>query len=287
MKPSPPLTAIVIIGLALIVFFGLSCTKQPTTYKLEVKYAPAGKILEYKLESHRVGSAFKNGELVENFDTKVEGDIIYTTQKVLPDGNCLILEENVWSWDEPVDDSGQVKRITRDYAYKYEIAPTGKMTDLKMLGEPSQPWEDYVKSFVEQGMPIFPEEPVSAGYQWVQKASVTLPDSQIYEAITTYTIKGTANKDGYDCVIIDYKGNLAIPLFKDPNDSLSASGVDWIEVNGLLYFAIDGGMAVNSEERRRVVSERSYIDRKTGEAVARRHEFDAVISSNLASLEAG
>jgi hypothetical protein len=288
MKLSPPLAAIAIpMGLTALIISGLSCSSQPTTFKLRVKYDPVGTTAEYKMDSHRVGMVYKNDEMVEEFDVKVEGDILYTTQKVLPDGDCIVLEENVWSWDEPVDDSGQVKRITKDYAYKYRISPLGKMTDMKMLGKPSKQWEDYVISFVEQGMPIFPEEAISAGYKWSQTAMVELPDQNTFEAITDYTIKGTAQKNGYNCAIIEYKGNLAIPLFPEADDTLSAFGVDHIELNGILFFAIDAGFGINSEERRRVISERSFPDKKTGEIIHRRHEFEATISSNLISLGPG
>jgi len=285
MKSSPPLTlAVLFIFVTVLVFGVFSCTEQPAKFRLMVKYGPVGKVLEYKLTSHRVGTAYRNGELAEDFDVSVEGDIIYTSQKMLDDGNFVVLEENVWNWDEPVDDSGQVKRVTRDYAYKYQVAPTGKMSDLKMLGKPSQQWEDYVASFVEQGMPVYPEEAISAGYQWSQAVSVTLPDSQIFESGITFTVKGTASKQGYHCAIIDYKGNLAVPLFPDPDDPASPYGVDWIEMNGIMYFAIDEGVGINSEERQRVVSERTALNKKTGEVVVRRHEFEAVVSSNLVNM---
>jgi hypothetical protein len=286
MKEPPPLTAVFMIFVSAFLIFGLfACTTEPTAFKLTVKHDPVGKSLEYKLESHRVGAAYKNGELVEDFDVKIEGDIIYTTQKVLADGNCVVLEENIWSWDEPAKDSCQVKRITRDYAYKYQVATSGKVTNLKMMGKPSQQWEDYVISFFEQGMPIFPEEKISVGYQWTQTTPVILPDSQTTEVSMVYTIKGTAQKQGYHCAIIEYNGDLAIPLHLEPADTLSSTGVDWIEVSGILYFAIKEGMGVNTEERRRVVRERYYT--KKGEAIERRDEFEATTSSNLVSFAGG
>jgi len=286
MKPSPPFTAVILFIFAFSLIFGVfSCSGQPDKFKLEVNYGPVGKVLEYKLTSHRVGTAYRDGEPAEDFDVNVEGNIIYTCQNILDDGTFVLLEENVWSWDEPVDDSGQVKRITRDYAYKYHLAPNGKMTDLKMLGKPSQPWEDYVRSFVEQGMPVYPEEEVSAGYQWSQNMTVTLPDSQTFEANVTFVVKGTANKQGYHCAILDYKGSLAVPIFPDPDEPASAYGVDWIEMSGLMYFAIKEGIGINSEERHRVVSERTAPDKKTGKPMVRRNEFEAVVSSNLVKVE--
>lgn len=287
MKSSPPLTAVVLFAFAIVLIFGVfSCSDQPAKFKLTVKYGPIGKVIEYKLTSHRVGTAYRNGELAEDFDLKVEGDIIYTCQKELDDGSFVVLEENVWNWDEPVD-SGQVRRVTRDYAYKYQAAPNGKMTELKMLGKPSQQWENYVRSFVEQCLPVYPDEEVSAGYQWNQTVAVTLPDSEVFESDMTYIVKGTARKQGYHCAIIEYKGNMAVPLFPDPTDSASHYGVDWIEMNGILYFAIEEGIGINSEERQRVISERTGLNPKTGQVVVRRHEFDAVVSSNMVSIGPG
>jgi len=283
MKRIPHLTAAMGILLTTLSVFSISCSNEPTSFKLRAKYDTPGKVIEYKLNSHRVGSAYQNEEMIEDFDIKVEGDMIYTTQKVLPNGNAMILEENVWSWDEPVDDSGQVKRITREYAYKYQMTPSGKIIDLNMLGEHAQNWEDYVRSHTDQGMPFFPDEGVTAGYSWTQTSSVTLPDSEIVEVQTTYTVKGTANKQGYYCAIIDYKGKLALPLFPDPEKTGSTHGVDLIEMNGILYFAIEEGIPINSEERRRVISKRTY-ENKEGETVNRRTEFEAFISYNLVGL---
>ncbi len=283
MKHSPPLAAsLFFVFCTLLIISGLSCSNQPTEFKLEAKYGPVGKIIQYKLDSHRVGTAYNNGEVVEEFDVKVEGDITYTAQKVLPDGYTLVLEENEWSWDEAVDDTGKVKRVTKDYAYKYEVSTTSKMRSLKMLGKPSQTWEDYVRSFTEQGMPVFPEEKISAGYQWTQTVMVDLPDSQTYEAKAVYIVKGIAHKQGYECAIIEYQASLALPLFPNPSDSMSQSGVDWIEMNGIMYFAIEAGLAINIEERRRVVSERFHF--KGGKQVERKNDFEAVISQNLVSL---
>ena len=95
---------------------------------------------------------------------KMEADIVYTTQDLIDNNIAVVLEENRWSWDEPVNDSGQVRRITREYAYRLQVAPSGKVLDFKMLGDYSPTWENYARNYYEQGIPVFPEEEIPIGY---------------------------------------------------------------------------------------------------------------------------
>ncbi len=280
---SPAITAVVFALLTLLVVIFVSCSTAPTTFQLQVNYAPVGKIIKYTQESHRVGVVYKNEQKTRDIDLKVQGEITYTTQEMLPGGDAAILEENRWNWDEPAGDSGQVKRITKDYAYRMQISPSGKVTNLKMVDAPSSAWEEYIRLYCEQGMPVFPDQKISPGYSWTQSVSVTLVDSSSANAATTYRVKGVARKMGYDCAIIEYTGNLVLPIFLDPGDTLKVTGVDRIEMSGIMYFAIETGIAVNSEEKRRVISERSYT--KEGQVNKQRGESEEVISYSLVSIE--
>jgi len=269
-----------------IITVGLtSCGNQPAKVLLRVKHDPVGKTIEYKLDSHRVGSYTVNGEKKDDFDTKIEAEIIYTTQKLLGNGYAMVLEKNIWHSDEPVNDSGKVKRVTKEYAYDLQVAPTGKVIDFAMEGEHSVAWENYARNFYEQGIPVFPAEAVPVGYKWTQTSLVVLQNKETVEAKTTYRIKGTATKMGYNCAIIEYKGNLILPILPDPSDTTGLEGLDNIEMNGILYFAIDAGMSVSSEERRRSVSKRKY--NKDGTPYESLRDMEEVISYALSAVKNG
>ena len=280
---SPAATAAGSALLTILVVMFASCSTTPTTFQLQVNYAPVGKIIKYTQESHRVGVIYKNEQKVKEVDLKIQGEITYTTQEILPGGDAVITEKNRWNWDEPAGDSGQVKRITKDYTYQVRISPSGKVADLKMVDASSPAWEDYIRLYCEQGMPVFPDQKISPGYSWTQSMSVTLVDSSSANAATTYRVKGVARKMGYDCAIIEYTGNLALPIFLDPADTLKLTGIDRIEMSGIMYFAIETGIAINSEEKRRVISERTYT--KEGQVNRQRGESEEVISYSLVSIE--
>lgn len=284
MPKSPPFTA-VLSGfiLAVGVLIGSSCTEQPKPFRLRVRYEPAGKIVRYKMETHRVGSVSSGDKLVREIDVKTEGDIYYITQEMLPDSTAAVREKYIWTWDERADDTSQLVRKTREFNYDLLVTPLGKVNDLKMVDAPHKGYEDYARAFSQQGVTIFPDEEVSVGYQWTQTTSVALPGGDIDTASTVYKIKGSARKMGYECAIIEYSGNLVLPIFRVPADTLKAQGVDWIEMTGILYFARDAGIAVSSEERRRVVSDREYL--KNDELVYRKAELEEMISYYVVSVD--
>jgi hypothetical protein len=272
-----PCMAGIVFTLALI-----SCTEKPTRLLLRVNYEPVGKVLKYSLALQRAGAAYKNDEFVKDIDKKLEAEITYTTKKIFPDGSAAVLEENKWSWDE-VTDSGRVKRKSAEYAYDLRIAPNGRIIDFKMLGDICRPWENYARNYYEQGVPVFPDSTIQIGYSWTQNAKIELSDGDTTEVSAVYKVKGTTRKMGHNCAIIEYRGNLILPLFPDPDDSTAAWGVDRIEMNGILYFAHKEGISVSSEERRRVICERHTIS--DGKEIVKRSELEEAGSYRL--TEAG
>ena len=113
---SPATPAAVSALLTLLVVIFVSCSTTPTTFQLQVNYAPVGKIIRYTQESRRVGVVYKNEQKAKDIDLKVQGEITYTTQEILPGGDAVILEENRWNWDEPQAIPGRssaLPKITR------------------------------------------------------------------------------------------------------------------------------------------------------------------------------
>lgn len=256
-----------------------SCSQPPQSFTLRADYAPVGKVQNYLLTSHRVGKEFRNDKLSREIDVKLEADVVYTTQKMLPNGNAEVLEENRWHWDEPPDSAGNVKRVTREYTYHHEIAPSGKVVTFRMLGESTPQWENYARQYYEQGIPVFPERPVMIDSGWTQKTTVTLQDGSTEEAVTTYRVKGTAYKLGHQCVVIEYQGNMVFPLFPDTADTTGLQGIDRVEAKGILYYGYDDGIAVSSDESRRITIDRSAV--KEGQPVHVKADYEEVVGYTL------
>ncbi len=110
-------------------------------------------------------------------------------------------------------------------------------------------------------MPVFPTGEISVGFNWTQSAKVMMP-SQTMEASTTYEVKSLVREMGYDCAVIEFTGNLIIPIEPDPADSIQVSGVDKIETTGKLYFAYKDGLVVLQRERWVVDGTRNYTEKK-------------------------
>lgn len=286
MKSSIPLTAGRRLG-AVVVFlltgWLLSCSQPPQSFVLRAKYEPVGKVQSYLLTSHRVGKEWRDDKLTREIDSKIEAEAVYTTQKMLPNGNAVVLEENRWHWDEPTDSSGNMKRVTKEYAYNHEIAPSGKVVSFRMIGESTPQWENYARQYYEQGVPVFPDTPVMIDSGWIQKVTVDLPDGSKAEAATTYRLKGTTYKLGYQCAVIEYQGNMVFPLFPDAADTTGLQGVDRVEAKGILYYGYEIGTAVSSDESRRMKVDRTVI--KGGQKVHLTADFEEVVGYALTAIK--
>ncbi len=282
-KSPPPRVTLCIVLLAAVVIAGLSCSSENQTILLRMKYGPPGSSASYKFTADEVGKVFADTGTAREFDIKVEGDIVYNTQDTMPDGGAIILEKNRWSWDEPADDSGQVKRVTREYAYKVEMLADGKVVNLDMLDKPSQQSEDYVRNFAQQANPVFPHQKVAPGYSWMQTVPIEVVGGAVDTSKMTFKVKGMARKMGYECAVLEYSGNLVLPVFPNPDDSVAVSGIDRIDISGITYFAIDQGVIITSDERRRTDRERKYVNDK-GEKT-RRSEIESVMNFELVSLK--
>lgn len=236
-----------------------ACSTDPETYLLRSNYSPEGLSIEYSLTNQRAGSVFVDDEFKNEFETKAEASITFVTKKVNPDGTWLIRQDNLWSWDEPVDDSGKVTRKTRKLSYLMTITDQEKIVDFDILEGPDYPGRrKYIDSYYKQTLPRYPDDPVKIGDSWTQKTPVVLPDSSEYTGVNVLTIKGTTRKNGYNCLIIESKAKAAIPVFDNPETETNGWGVDWIESNELMYYAIDEGIIVHSESKAHETLQRNY-----------------------------
>lgn len=269
-----------IIALA-IALTGVSCTQEEPSFLLRSDFSPVGKVIEYSLQLHRVGTVFENGEPLREVDFEIDADIIYTTQEILPGNIAVVLEQQKWDMDK-TDDSGKVTREVKERAYRLHFKPNGKVVGFEVVSAMSPAWTKYIRQYYEQGMPIFPSEKIKVGHSWTQYSTVELENGEMVQSGTTYTVKGTARKLKRDCVILEYTGNLTLPYIPDSKDSTEGKGHDQIEMNGLLYLDHEAGILVSSEERRRIISTRSfYRDNQLVEHVA---ESDEMVSSGLKNI---
>ncbi len=137
----------------------------------------------------------------------------------------------------------------------------GKTIDIEFPEPMNEAYEDYIKESYKQGFPVFPENEVFVGYSWTQTTQVLLKNEPSVSS-TTYTIKSFAREKGYDCVLIDYKGNMVIPIKPEENNPNKRGGVDRIDMKGVMYYAYKEGLTVSIRENWLMNGERIMVKEK-------------------------
>jgi hypothetical protein len=125
--------------------------------------------------------------------------------------------------------------------------PDGKITDIQATSGQDEKTLDYIRNYYQQGGPVFPDGELSPGHRWTQTTTVKLPDYTL-EATTTYRITALAREAGYDCAVIEYDGNMVLPVETDSSGTPEHVGFDRISGTGLIYFAYNEGLVVLQRE---------------------------------------
>jgi hypothetical protein len=208
------------------------------------------------------------------------------TQKVLEvlaDGSARIKESSSWSWSEQADD-GSINVVSSTESLTYKMAPTGKISDLEILSDDNaSQWKEYAQSKLEQSQPTFPEEPIAAGYTWMQTVKIFKPTGEALDASTTYKVTEFIEVDKHKCAVIDYAGNLVLPFDVVESDSLSRKGVDEVDLTGTIWFDYENGCVFSQHEKSRVTAERAKI--LPSEAKSYTAYIDGELFFNLKSME--
>lgn len=226
----------------------VACQQGPKTITLRYKYEP-GVTLTYDQTAKRNYKVMENDSLVRESSMSIEARVIQLIKSVNDDGSADVLETDQWFYDRPSkEDSTKMEKITEERRMLIQVKPDGDIVDVKFLDEVSFSSRAYLKNYLEQAMPVFPQGELSPGFSWTQSAKVMMPDESM-EASTTYRFKTLVREAGYDCAVIEYEGNLIIPILPEPGDSIQVSGVDNIKTTGKLFHAYKEGMVVLQRER--------------------------------------
>ena len=254
-KKLKKLTALIIILVCSVLC--ISCTENSKKVKLSFKYKKGMK-LEYKQESKRLTKVFKADSLINN---ESDESIAFINQEVLDvvdDSTFKMNEVDTWHYTQPnKDDSTQFDSVTYSREMELLVLQNGKILDFTSK-DADQKTTSYLKNYYEQGLPIFPSVDVYPGYSWTQTTSVVLP-SETMKASTTYSIKSFVRELGYDCAVIEYTGNLLIPIEPKEEDKTQRSGLDKIHTDGMIYFAYSEGIVIKQTEKWNTVGERIQL----------------------------
>jgi hypothetical protein len=243
--------------LALFILMLSGCGEQIKEVRLVFKF-PTDKIFHYTYDS-------KNSSVVYENDKKTildeRSNRISYSQEVVKTINDTI-SRLLFSYSQ----TGSDGKTQDNWSTECTMASDGKIIDFSPDSAISDESFEYYRRLFEQTAPIYPHELVPEGYNWTNSYKVLLDDGMT-EATTTYKIKAIAREAGYDCAVIEYKGNIIIPLGDDPigDGSVKISGNDRINVEGVTYFSYTEGILIRQEEKSHLVRSGTQVksDKKT------------------------
>ena len=250
---------------AAVCLFSLNyCGQGEKRITLRYKYVP-GLTLEYSQQMTRAIKVLAGDSVIKDYDRNMTVAVKQTVKNVNDDGVATIFEEDVWSWEgTSKEDSTVMDTMEETHSFTMDVYPNGKLVDVDFGEDANITSASYNRTYWEQGMPEFPSSEIAPGHSWTQTNKVVLPDETL-EASTTFRVKSLVREAGYDCAVIEFDGDMIIPVVADPADSTQRSGLDRIKTTGMIYFAYREGLVVLQRERWVVDGKRKKLEK--GEVV--------------------
>jgi hypothetical protein len=257
-KKPPVFIALSLTILALTALIAAGCGQGTKMITLRFKYTPGEKLV-YDLTQKTNSEATEGDSVISKGTHEIKMTIEDVVRRMVDDSTAEVLESSKWRFSTIVKNDSNIVDTNE---YKREMVmytnPNGKVVDVEFTSEMSESSMEYMRSYIDQAMPVFPSGEHGQGYSWTQTTRVLLDDEPV-EASTTYEIKSFAREQGHDCVVISYDGNLVIPVKPNPKDSVQRSGVNRIQITGMMYFAYKEGLTVSNRDRWVVKGERTEV----------------------------
>jgi len=240
------LTATIVLLLAAVLYAG--CAQGDKKIVLRYKFEPGTKCV-YEQVSKRSSSVMQDDSTTKKSSMTFEVNVEQFVKRILDENTAEIVEISTWRFEKPnKNDSSIIDTVEERRELILHVQPNGKVRNVEFSVEENYTNIQYIKNYYEQGMPVFPSGELSVGDSWTQTTKVVLP-GETMEASMNYEIASLVREAGYDCAVIEYDGNIIIPIESSPQDSVQRSGVDRINSAGRLYFAYREGMVVLQREQ--------------------------------------
>jgi hypothetical protein len=245
------LTAVVVAG---------GCGEEQKEVRLALKFSP-DKVYHFAYENKSSAVARENGRLLYSND--ITNNVRYSQEAVeIIDGTKARVRFTYTSIRENVltEDSTRIDTTEETWSTDYVTSANGKIVEVLPLHDISEESIDYYTRLFEQTSPMYPEEPVPVGYTWAHTVKVIL-DEGATDASTTYKVKSLVREAGYDCAVIEYRGNMVVPYKQKCDESSSGyiTGSDKIDAEGVVYFAYREGLIIKEHENSALFREGTLI----------------------------
>lgn len=273
-----------LLGLLLVIFtFG--CESGKKRVNIRYKFKP-DMTLKYEQTSKGSVRVVAGDSVIQDSYNDITTTLTWKVEEITDDQTAKIVETKEFH-SRMLDrrDSSLTDTVEPGAGFTLYIKPNGKLVDIIPAAEEMQGVASYIQKYFEQGAPMFPDDDVDQGYSWNQSSTIVLPDGPI-EANTKFTVKSFARHHGYDCVVIAYEGNLAIPLEPyEYKDHKTLDGYDLVQSTGHQYFAYKEGFIVENLERYVVDGQRKRVMLNTGDTVLLNVSVEYDVDQLLQSVE--
>lgn len=261
-----------LLGVGVVSWYS-GCTQQKKSVQLRLKFTP-GQIHTFEIHRKHHWMKFEGDSVKSEGTYTIDLTAVETVRRVLEEGTAEVIQKVHRTVYEPrMDDPKVIDTMVSDNSLTLYMRPDGRLVDLD-FEESGVTDTAYIRQFYEQASTVFPKGPVEQGKTWSHSTHVMLNDEKV-EASTTYELKSFAREKGYDCAVIEYDGNLLLPIPARDGDSTMRQGVDKIDVSGMMYFAYVEGVTVSMRERWLIDSERKMVEKGEWQNYRTKIEVDA------------
>lgn len=266
--------------LSIIVLLAIFSTCGEGGRKVVIHYPHLmGYMNVFKQEGIQKLQVWQHDSLVYSVSRSLAFDISQRVLRVLPDSTAAVEELSTMVLIGPNHkDTTIIDTIKENRAFVLYEAPNGKIVDFESQTPVDSATNAHFRSWYEQACPVFPDSAVGIGSQWTNRTSVTV-DSQTLETATSFTVKAFEQMRGYDCIVVDFAGNIILPVRARKTDSVTLGGRDEIRVEGTFWFAFNEGLFV--EQSQKEITEGRRDLREKGKEFTRTYRIDGQVRMYL------
>lgn len=237
-----------------VVLSSIQCGTEKKEVLLRLKFNPDQK-LRWQYDRKEYLEIYENDSLVEAKDSQRKSEMIEEVVDIIDKNTARF--RSIFYYDKKItdkNDSSKTQTVKDSSVMEYVQNDRAVTLEFQHNDTTSPEVIDYYKRLYEQMAPRYPDDPVSEGYSWNNSIKVMLKDGEVRDAVSTYRIKGFAREAGYDCVIMEFKGNTIVPyrgkpeIKEDRGDGIETR-LDKQTTEGTCYFAYKEGFIVREERR--------------------------------------
>lgn len=148
-------------------------------------------------------------------------------------------------------DSAKIDTVTNKIELIFDIYRSGKITNIRFDSSYGPHDAETYRRTMEQTSVAFPDHPVRPGYEW-KKVTKVYHEGKEWESEINSTFKAIVRESGYDCALIEVKGNSVVPVEVVKPDGTKMVSFDVTTLDGYRYLAFKEGLIIRQYEHKQL-----------------------------------